>query len=145
MSGSMEKTTKKKKLENFISRNKCNVVFHFTGVTLDSVTSAPRPLTLSLIVNDWWDKACVGSVRSNLLCNMIYWCPWWHQWRTWTNVTSFLCIQKSLNSAGFLHKSPLPPYILSLVNGKQVDAISQINGGHNLTVILSWRCLSLWY
>lgn len=130
MSGSMAKK-KKNVMQSFISRSKCYDVFLFRqcNFKFSDSHSGPCSLTLSLIMNDWWDKACIGSVHRILLCNMIYWCPWWHQWRTSTNVTGFPCIQKSPNSAVFLHKLPLPPHILSLVNGRQVDTISQINGG----------------
>lgn len=131
-------------MQSFISRSKCCFLLHQCNFRFSDGRSGPCPLTLSLIMNDWWDKACIGSVRRILLYNMIYWCPWWHQWRTSTNVTGFLCTQKSPNSAGFLHKLPLPPYILSFVNGKQIDAVSQING-HNLIVILPGCCLSPWY
>lgn len=86
-------------------------------------------LTLSLIMNDWWDKACIGSLRRILLYNMIYWCPWWHQWRTWTNVTACALKRAPIQQVSCINCPSLPPCILMVVDGKQVEAISQINEG----------------
>lgn len=136
-------------LQSFISRSKCCVVvvfFHQCNFRFNGSSSGCHPLTLSLIMSDWWDKACSGSVRRILLCNMIYWCPWWHQWRTFNEchrppyalkerliqqVSCINCLPTSVRSESSWWKTGWHHY-----SNKQ---------GHNLTAISRRRHLSPWY